>query len=271
MRSSVVLLIGLFVIGLLAFGDARAGDFTAPSVVDQRQDMPAPKPKSVTPGLAAPSATSATDRVPSSNPLWAIPLGQLTATRERPLFAPSRRPPPPVVVAKAAPAPPPKPPEPEKPQLVLVGTVVGGGDEGIGLFLSPAEKAPFRLKTGEDHKGWVLRVVRRREVELGKGQQVAVLALPAHEVSKVGSLPPPAATPAVPPAAPPAAPANGTTEAADQVASVSSPPVKTSKTTGGFVLPKRSGAEQPSPIAAAVIQPPAMVFSAPPVNPFQLP
>src|SRR5215510_16368096 len=66
------------------------------------------------------------------NPLWAIPLNTLTATRARPIFSSSRRPPPPAIVA-APYVPPPPPPasrEPERPPLALVGTVAGG-NEGL--------------------------------------------------------------------------------------------------------------------------------------------
>src|SRR5262249_53698680 len=56
------------------------------------------------------------DGEPHGNPLWAIPLRSLSATRERPIFLPSRRPPAPRVVASPAPAPvqpsPPQQPEP---------------------------------------------------------------------------------------------------------------------------------------------------------------
>src|SRR5438045_3679915 len=41
----------------------------------------------------------------SGNPLWTIPLASLTATRERPIFTPSRRPPPPVQPIAVTPAP----------------------------------------------------------------------------------------------------------------------------------------------------------------------
>jgi len=85
---------------------------------------PAPVPVPV-PAAAAPAGEPAPT---SANPLWAIPLSTLTATRDRPLFSASRRPPPPAVVpvAVAPPPPPPPPPtEPEKPNLILVGTVVG--------------------------------------------------------------------------------------------------------------------------------------------------
>jgi hypothetical protein len=283
MRSSVVLPIGLLVIGSMAVGAAQA------------QDVTAPKPNSAGQGVAAPSASSSNDRAPSANPLWAIPLRKLTETRDRPLFSPSRRPPP-VVVAKAAPPPPPpqptKPQEPEKLQLALVGTILGAGDEGIGVFLSAANMGSFRLKAGEDHQGWVLRAVRPREVELVKGQQVTVLQLPVHEpgkelgkgpgneLGKPGPLPPPAAAssarlaapsvapasvPPAEPSAPPPAPANGVPEAADQVASAAFPPGITSRPK--FKMPKPS--DTPAMANAAVIQPPVIVPPDPFVNPFQ--
>jgi len=208
MGSSLVLT-GSFVIGLFVFGDAKAQVSTAPRAVDLLQETSAPKPKSATAGLAAPSATTAAESVPSANPLWTIPLTGLTATRERPLFSPSRRPPPPVVVAKAPPppAPPPlKPAEPEKPQLSLVGTILGENGERIGLFTNPADKNALRLKLGEDHKGWVLREVRTNVVVLEKGMQSAVLELPRRDVRTAGLMPPPTSeAPAVatPGAAPP--------------------------------------------------------------------
>jgi hypothetical protein len=47
----------------------------------------------------------------SANPLWAVPLSALAATRNRPLFTPSRRPPSPIVAsAPARPAPSLRPP-----------------------------------------------------------------------------------------------------------------------------------------------------------------
>jgi hypothetical protein len=141
------------------------------------------------PAVATASAPSSVEHVPSANPLWGIPLQQLSATRQRPLFAPSRRPPPPVVayqLASAPPPPPPKPAEPEKPRLSLVGTIAGGA-EGIGVFQDLASSGSvLRLKMGEGHDGWVLRAVQRREVTLQKGSQTAVLTLPLPEMSKPG-------------------------------------------------------------------------------------
>ena len=62
----------------------------------------------------------------SGNPLWTVPLTALAATRDRPLFSASRRPP---VVAVPIVAPPPQseaaaPPPPERPLLTLIGTIV---------------------------------------------------------------------------------------------------------------------------------------------------
>jgi general secretion pathway protein N len=115
------------------------------------------------------------------NPLWAIPLSVLTATRERPLFLPSRRAPAPAVaglpsVEPVAPPPPVVPPE--KPHLSLVGAIVGER-EGIAVLLDETTRAIVRLKTGESHEGWTLRSVRRREATLEKDRETMILALPA--------------------------------------------------------------------------------------------
>jgi general secretion pathway protein N len=123
------------------------------------------------------------DSPTSANPLWAIPLGSLTATRDRPVFSPSRRVPAPAVAA--APVEPAKPvyvppPEPEKPQLSLVG-VVTGISGGFAVFLNTATHDILRLKLGEGNEGWVLRSVKGREAVLEKNHQTAVIGLPASE------------------------------------------------------------------------------------------
>src|SRR5580692_4862158 len=109
----------------------------------------------------------------AANPLWAIPLSALTATRTRPLFTPSRRAPAPVVasVPVAAPRPPPPPPPavPQHPNLTLVGTVAGD-NEGIAVFLDPTTRDTVRLRTGEGHGGWILQSVERSAVTLQKGE-----------------------------------------------------------------------------------------------------
>jgi general secretion pathway protein N len=119
-------------------------------------------------------------REPRGNPLWAVPLKSLTATRERPIFLPSRR-----AFAPAIAGPPPPPPpvptapnEPDRPRLALVGAVVGEA-EGIAVFLDQTNQAIVRLRTGENHSGWILRSVKGREATLQKDRETVLLALPA--------------------------------------------------------------------------------------------
>lgn len=129
---------------------------------------------------AATRAANAVADRPSGNPLRALPVKQLSSTRERPIFSPSRRPPPPtptpvaaVAIQKPAPH-----PEPERPMVSLVGTVIGPGDR-IAVFLDGSMNNVFRLRVGEDHQGWVLRLVNMRDVTMVRnGDQTVVFELP---------------------------------------------------------------------------------------------
>jgi hypothetical protein len=142
---------------------------------------------------------SDTDRVAAGNPLWGIPLKGLTATRERPIFSPSRRPPPPAPVgpiaalttnvgAKR---------EPDTPRLKLVGTVIGE-KESIGVFLVQTTKDAIRLKPGEEHDGWTLQSVHGREATFQKDQQTVVLTLPLPGSEQSAAIPPPPERPLPP-------------------------------------------------------------------------
>src|SRR6195256_1744833 len=171
--------------GMLVAGGVEALAATPPVVFEPRDDALGLGRAAVMPAATAPSAPASAERVQSGNPMWAVPLRQLSATRDRPLFAPSRRPRPPVVAYQLASVPtaPPKPVEPEKPRLALVGTIAGGA-EGIGVFIDPASRNVVRLKMGEGHEGWVLRNVRRREATLEKGRQTVTLSLPSNDMTK---------------------------------------------------------------------------------------
>jgi general secretion pathway protein N len=131
--------------------------------------------------IVAPTApvAPASERAPSANPLWAMPLAQFPATRDRPIFSPSRRPPSAAVAPVAVPkfVAGPKATEPERPQLTLVGTIASDED-GFGIFVDQSTKAVLRLKVGEDFQGWKLRSVQGRETALQKDRQVVTLALP---------------------------------------------------------------------------------------------
>lgn len=136
---------------------------------------------------APPAAVSFTDGALADpdrgNPLWAVPVEALSATRERPLFTPSRRPPvTPLATPPAAAAPPPAPPPPARPRLTLIGTVVSPVDS-FGIFLDPASSKVLRLRTGEVHEGWTLRVVSLRDVTLRSSAGSATLTLPVRAAS----------------------------------------------------------------------------------------
>ena len=138
----------------------------------------------------------------AANPLWAIPLSALTATRTRPLFTPSRRAPAPVVasVPVAAPRPVPPPPAvPQHPNLTLVGTVAGE-NEGVAVFIDTATRDTVRLRTGEGHGGWILQSIERRAATLQKGDQTETLAMPKPTATQA---PAPVVSPLPPPPAPP--------------------------------------------------------------------
>jgi hypothetical protein len=122
-------------------------------------------------------------RLQTGNPLWAIPLNLLSATRDRPLFSPSRRPPAAAVVA-SPPAPPAAPPPaaPEQLQLRLVGTIVGT-KQHMGVFIDQATQAVVRLQVGEGISGWTLRVVQARAAMFEKDRRETTLELPSRNGS----------------------------------------------------------------------------------------
>lgn len=126
-------------------------------------------------------ATRSEGAVPSGNPLWSIPLSALSATRERPVFSPSRRPPPRAVVALPPPpqaaAPPPPPPPPEPLTLTLVGAVVSD-TEAIAILFDRTNQGVVRLRSGQAYGGWVVNSVLPREVTLTRGNQTETIGLP---------------------------------------------------------------------------------------------
>jgi len=164
----------VFAAALLIGIEARAAN--PPGALDLPPSNVIPAPMDIAPD--GPARVVRSD--PSGNPLWAIPLSALTATRERPLFLPSRRAPAPAVAGMpvAAPAPPPPAPVEEQPPLTLVGAIASE-TEGFAVFLDQGTNNVIRLKVGQDHAGWVLQSVKGREVALQKEGRKATLMLPA--------------------------------------------------------------------------------------------
>ena len=149
--------------------DARGAN--PPGALDLPPGNVLPVPVEIAPaGPAEKPVESAPE--PSGNPLWAIPLSSLASTRDRPLFTPSRRAPAQAVTGPVAPPPPVMAPPagPERPPLVLIGAIAGE-TEGFAVFLDQATNNVIRLRTGQDHAGWVLRSVKGREVTLQKDRR----------------------------------------------------------------------------------------------------
>lgn len=122
------------------------------------------------------------DAPQSGNPLWTIPLSALAATRDRPLFSASRRPPaldahmapPPQAPLEPAPA---GPAPPETPALALIGTIISPATS-VAMLRDTGTQAITRLREGEEASGWRLKTIELRSVIVEKGERSAVLALP---------------------------------------------------------------------------------------------
>lgn len=115
----------------------------------------------------------------AGNPLWTLPLSTLSATRDRPLFSASRRPP---AVPLPIVAPPQKhevlaPPPPERPSLRLIGTIVGR-KASLALLQGSDTDAALRLRVGEENDGWLIRGIGLRSIVVEKGAQSVQLDLP---------------------------------------------------------------------------------------------
>lgn len=130
----------------------------------------------------------------TGNPLWEVPLAELSATGERPIFAATRRPSAPKTVEPpATPAPQQAQAQPDRPALSLLGTVTeADGGRGIGVFIDDIAKRALRLKVGEQHNGWAIKQVRRGLAVFEKDGALAVLTLASPDTT-------PAAAPAAAP------------------------------------------------------------------------
>jgi general secretion pathway protein N len=108
----------------------------------------------------------------SGNPLWTVPLNSLTATQQRPIFSPGRRP---LTIAEPLPIQSTPRSLASRPSLTLLGAIAGK-DDGVAIFLNG--KDTIRLKIGDNHMGWILKALNGREATLQKEQTTAILELP---------------------------------------------------------------------------------------------
>lgn len=142
------------------------------------------------PGPTAPPTAHSKPQPEHGNPLWSIPINDLSATRERPLFSVSRRPRP-VAAPQAAYVPPPPvlaPAAPEHPLITLVGTVLRG-TRNVAIFTDPTGQTAIHLHVGEEDNGWVVRSVGLRTTVLEKDNQQVTLTLPVPNPQPIGAAP----------------------------------------------------------------------------------
>src|SRR5215831_17659551 len=99
-RSTAAIVLALAAIGTYAAVEAAVEPAAGPSAGVGPSIAGAPASEQLVPVRTSPGPTT------RGNPLWAVPLADLSATRERPIFSPSRRPPArPAVAAVIEPAP----------------------------------------------------------------------------------------------------------------------------------------------------------------------
>ena len=127
--------------------------------------------------LAVLAATQAsTQSTPEANPLSAQPFEALFATRERPLFVPTRRPPapPPVKVVQRSeiPAAP-----PAAPNVVLLGIIDENDGERARALVRLGAGKPLRLRVGEDVSGWKVARIEARRLILTLAERSAEFTL----------------------------------------------------------------------------------------------
>jgi len=105
------------------------------------------------------------------SPLATYTLDRLSATRERPLFSPSRRPPAPPPAPIMAAAPPPAPPK-----LILFGIVMDADDARAVVGVGTGDKTR-RVRIGDDIGGWKVTQIEERQLVLSLDDRSATYTL----------------------------------------------------------------------------------------------
>jgi hypothetical protein len=124
-----------------------------------------------------------------------ISLDDLSATRDRPLFSPSRRPRPSNVAVAVAPPPPPPPPEvpTPAPNLTLYGTFESPTEVWASVQVQPDDK-PITVRYGTIVAGWRVVDISRKQLVLARGDRTAVFKMfnpPAASNGETPGSPPP--------------------------------------------------------------------------------
>lgn len=161
-----------------AGGSADRGRPTITAAVED-VGAPGPGPRAIR-SLQPLGDPVASDDPPKSNPLSSIPLSALSATRERPLFAATRRPPPANALTGPAPeaAVNDKASKPEQPPFALMGTIISS-DARIAVVLDQTTNEVKQIRQGKAASGWSAVFVGARAISLQKGDLVRTVTLPS--------------------------------------------------------------------------------------------
>ena len=140
----------------------------------------------ITPAVPSRAQDRATPAL--ANPVAALLLEQLSATRERPLFSPARR-----LPAPPEPEPPPPPvtaaPEPRAPVPVLaLFGIVADKDGARAIVRTGASSGILRLRVGDTIEGWTVADIGRTGVTLRLGDRSESFGLFAGD-RKAGAAP----------------------------------------------------------------------------------
>jgi general secretion pathway protein N len=112
------------------------------------------------------------------NPLAVHSFSELNATRDRPLFSPTRRPPPPPASAEADGPPPPAPPP-----AVLFSGVIMDTKGALAIIRADASARPMFVHVGDVVSGWKVGQIERRKLTLSLDGRSATFTLFDHDKS----------------------------------------------------------------------------------------
>ena len=129
----------------------------------------------------APQTEVHPDVAPPVSPLAAQQLDRLSATRDRPLFSPTRRPPAPPPIVAAAPPPPPSPPD-----VALLGVVMDGKEARAVVRAGSAAKI-LRVRIGDDIGDWKVGQIEARQLVLLLDGRAATFTMFARKNTKGSS------------------------------------------------------------------------------------
>jgi general secretion pathway protein N len=109
------------------------------------------------------------------NPLAVHSFTELSATRDRPLFSPTRRPPPPPPVVEAQATPPAPPP------AVLFTGVIMDAKGALAIIRPSASARPMYIHVGDVVAGWKVGHIGRRKLTLSLDGRSASFTLFDHD------------------------------------------------------------------------------------------